>query len=380
MATCCLPSALCPSVLKLPLATSAALGDPAAPPAAATALGGHLAERQELEAPRRPARAGGAFAITRHDTNALLKFNLELPISATASQIHRGFLEGAARPPPRARPRSERPPPPAADTGPSEPGAAAPDAPNGRPVPPSAAGGVPAGGAVLSPRGVRGSLLQSVSRTPLAGGKAGASAAPGLRAGVAVFLPPGSGAPASPLAHTRPRAGRTCLWRQILASKPNKPSVLGVPTRPPPSPRGSAHCGLPPAPPPGGSQPPLPQTPPASGIPAVAEPGPSRLSGLGVAPRPQQERAPGPRAQALAFVASNSHRPCTQHICIFPESSIVEGSGVPSGLTLKGTFSLGKFCAGTWRSGPAQAHQAHQAGAPTAAHAPHIVCSLGTVY
>lgn len=37
-----------------------------------------------------------AFTITRDDTNALLKFNFELPISETALQIDCNFLEGTA--------------------------------------------------------------------------------------------------------------------------------------------------------------------------------------------------------------------------------------------------------------------------------------------
>lgn len=37
-----------------------------------------------------------AFTIRRHDTNALLKFNFELPISETAVQIDCNFLEGTA--------------------------------------------------------------------------------------------------------------------------------------------------------------------------------------------------------------------------------------------------------------------------------------------
>lgn len=37
-----------------------------------------------------------AFTITGDDTNALLKFNFELPISDTALQIECNFLEGAA--------------------------------------------------------------------------------------------------------------------------------------------------------------------------------------------------------------------------------------------------------------------------------------------
>ena len=37
-----------------------------------------------------------AFTIRRDDTNALLKFNFELPISETALQIDCNFLEGTA--------------------------------------------------------------------------------------------------------------------------------------------------------------------------------------------------------------------------------------------------------------------------------------------
>lgn len=37
-----------------------------------------------------------AFTIRRDDTNALLKFNLELPISQSALQIDCNFLEGTA--------------------------------------------------------------------------------------------------------------------------------------------------------------------------------------------------------------------------------------------------------------------------------------------
>lgn len=37
-----------------------------------------------------------AFTIRRDDTNALLKFNLELPISESALQIDCNFLEGTA--------------------------------------------------------------------------------------------------------------------------------------------------------------------------------------------------------------------------------------------------------------------------------------------
>lgn len=37
-----------------------------------------------------------AFTIRRDDTNALLKFNFELPINETALQIDCNFLEGTA--------------------------------------------------------------------------------------------------------------------------------------------------------------------------------------------------------------------------------------------------------------------------------------------
>lgn len=98
MATCCIPYAICPSVLKLPLATSVPYGNPAAPTTAdGIVLGGEIQLsainfRLRVYLPGRME----AFTITRDDTNALLKFNFELPISETALQIDCNFLEGTA--------------------------------------------------------------------------------------------------------------------------------------------------------------------------------------------------------------------------------------------------------------------------------------------
>lgn len=99
MATCCIPYAICPSVLKLPLATSVPYRNPAAPRKAdRIVLGGWKSSLAPLTWDLRVYLLGRmeAFTIRRDDTNALLKFNLELPISESALQIDCNFLEGTA--------------------------------------------------------------------------------------------------------------------------------------------------------------------------------------------------------------------------------------------------------------------------------------------
>lgn len=98
MATCCIPYAICPSVLKLSLATSVPYGNPAAPTTAdRIVLGGEI-QLSAINLRLRVYLPGRmeAFTIRRDDTNALLKFNFELSISESALQIDCNFLEGTA--------------------------------------------------------------------------------------------------------------------------------------------------------------------------------------------------------------------------------------------------------------------------------------------
>lgn len=116
-----------------------------------------------------------ACTIRRDDTNALLKFNFELPISETALQIDCNFLEGTASSLPACLPRagrlrSERPRLPAAERGGFRAGLRSPGSPPiSSPAPPSARRGReradPAGGG----RGWEG----RTSKTRASGGSGG---------------------------------------------------------------------------------------------------------------------------------------------------------------------------------------------------------------